>query len=283
MASSAGKEIKERMNSIESTHKITKAMGLVASSKMAKVRSRVERSRPYFQIMYETLNEIASSDTEFQSPYLAVRDVNSTCVVVIGADRGLAGGYNSALLKKTHDSSNGKNAKIFPIGKKCVEYYERINADVLSTEYNIAADLTVGNCFEISKSLCDAFLEGEFDEIILVYTNFVSMLEQTASEIKVLPFMREHQNQNGNPKQVVVYEPSSEEVYNAIVPEYVAGLLYGALCESLASEQAARRTAMDSASKNAEDMLETLTLQYNRARQGAITQEITEIVAGSEE
>lgn len=283
MASSVGKEIKVRMNSIESTHKITKAMGLVASSKMAKVRSKVERSRPYFQIMYETLNEIASSDIEFQSPYLADRDIKSTCVVVIGADRGLAGGYSSSLFKKAQDSMNGKNAKIFPVGKKCVEYFDRINADVLSTEYNIAADLTVGNCFEISKSLCNAFLKGTFDEIILVYTNFVSMLEQSAAEIKVLPFLKHHQYQPNKSKQVVVYEPSNEAVYNAIVPEYVAGLLYGALCESMASEQAARRTAMDSASRNAEDMLETLTLQYNRARQGAITQEITEIVAGSEE
>lgn len=282
MASSAGKEIKVRMNSIESTHKITRAMGLVASSKMAKVRSRVERSRPYFQIMYDTLNEIASSDIEFRSPYLTDREIKNTCVVVIGADRGLAGGYSSALFKKAQDIINDKNVKVLPIGKKCVEYYERVGTDIISSEYNIAAELTVGKCFEISKNLCDSFLKGEFDEIILVYTNLISVLEQSAAHIKVLPFMQERVDKHGKPKQVLVYEPSSEAVYDAIVPEYVAGLLYGALCESLASEQAARRTAMDSASKNAEDMLEVLTLQFNRARQGAITQEITEIVAGSE-
>jgi len=283
LASSAENEIRVRIQSIQNTHKITKAMGLVASSKIAKVVERVRRSRPYFQIMYETLNDITSSTVGFQSPYLVDRNILSTCVVVIGADRGLAGGYSSALFKKAQDVMRDKNSVIVPIGKKCIEYYERRNVNIISREYATAADITVGQCFEISKKLCNFFLECEFDEIVLVYTNFVSMLEQSPAYIKVLPLSRANDEGTKCTAQVLQYEPSSEAVYDAIVPEYVAGLLYGALCESLASEQAARRTAMDAARKNAEDMIEALSLQYNRVRQSTITQEITEIVSGAEE
>jgi len=279
---SAGKDIKARANSIESTHKITKAMGLVASSKIVKAKERVENSRPYFQVMYETLQEISSEGIDFDSPYISRRQGKPTCVVVLGGDRGLAGGYNSALFKKA-DELIKEDVMVFPIGKKCVEYYKRKNANILNQGYMVTEEITVGNCFEISKVLCEGFLKGVFGEVTLVYTNFVSMMEQLPVQLELLPLSTEKKDKGGQPSNIMEYEPNGETVYNAIVPEYVAGILYGALCEALASEHAARRMAMDVASKNAQEMLDELYLEYNRVRQAIITQEITEIVAGSEE
>ncbi|WP_099205829.1 ATP synthase F1 subunit gamma [Scatolibacter rhodanostii] len=283
MADGKGLEIKTRMHSIEGTRKITKAMGLVASSKIARAKERVERSRPYFQIMYDTLHAIADSNTDFGSPYVKENTAETVCLIVLGGDRGLAGGYNGNLFKKAEEISAKSDYMVLPIGKKCLDFFERKNAEIISREYAVAADLTVGRCFEISRTLCDLFLRNEFHKIVLVYTNFVSMLEQTPADIQVLPLMANSDVAKKETSHSILYEPSGEAVFDAIVPEYMAGLLYGALCESLAAEQAARHTAMDSASKNAEEMLDTLVLQYNRARQGSITQEITEIIAGSGE
>lgn len=283
MAGGKSRETKLRMRSIQNTEKITKAMGLVASSKLGRAKQRVENSRPYFQILHETLTDIAYSNTEFASPYLQKREGGQTCFIVIGGDRGLAGGYNSNVFKKAQKAMQGKTPQVLPIGKKSLEYYTRQGLPVWSREYAEAADFSVGKCFDVSRDICDAFLNGTFDEVVLVYTNFASMLVQTPAVLTLLPLRYEKAQAKNAPRQLLLYEPSSEEVYDAIVPEYVAGLLYGALCEALASELGARHTAMDSASKNAEEMLETLSLQYNRQRQGAITQEITEIVAGAGE
>ena len=146
----------------------------------------------------------------------------------------------------------------------------------------MAADVHVGDCFTVSKMLSKGFLAGEFDEIHVVYTNFVSMLSQSPATLKLLPL--EHVTRPGEQSSdcLTLYEPDSMAVFDAIIPEYLGGLIYGALCESVTSEQGARRTAMDAATKNAEEMISDLSLKYNRARQGAITQEITEIVAGAE-
>ncbi len=283
MAGGKAREIKVRTRSIRNTEKITRAMGLVASSKLGRAKDKVERSRPYFQILHNTLIDLAGSAKNFVSPYIASREVKSSCYIVIGGDKGFAGGYNNNVLKKAEAEMWKKNVSVFPIGKKCLEYYKRQKAPILSDMYGIAADCNVGICFEISKYICEAFLDGEFDEVIMVYTNFVSMLVQTPVAINLLPLSHYKVQVKGPSSKILLYEPSSEEVYNAIVPEYVAGLLYGALCESQASELGARHTAMDAASRNAEEMLELLDLQYNRVRQGDITQQITEIISGSGE
>lgn len=280
MAGGKNREIKLRMRGIQSTGKITKAMGLVASSKLGKAKDRVSRSRPYFQILYKTLTDISSLNRDFSSPYTEKRSINSSCFIVIGGDRGLAGGYNANVFKQAEDAMRGKNACVVPIGRKAIEHFERGEHTIFSKQYTSVEKIGVGKCFEISHRLCDAFVNKAFDEIYLVYTNFVSMLDQQPAALRLLPLSKATTRAR---REVVLYEPSGEAVYNAIVPEYLAGLLYGALCEALASELGARHTAMDSASKNAEEIMEKLTLQYNRARQGAITQEITEIVAGAGE
>jgi len=173
-----------------------------------------------------------------------------------------------------------KKAIVLPIGMKALDYFKSCKANVLTNAYAEAAAVSIGDCFSIAKQLCKAYLSGEFDEIIIGYTNFVSVLSQTSVSLQILPL--EPQAGNKVPSfSDILYEPDSEAVFDAIVPEYLGGILYGALCESRAAEQAARRTAMDSATQNANDMIAELRLKFNQARQAAITQEITEIVAGS--
>jgi F-type H+-transporting ATPase subunit gamma len=198
--------------------------------------------------------------------------------VVIAGDRGLAGGYNSNILKLVMSQIDGNDATILPIGKKAVDYFRNRGLPLLTESHSDAAGVSIGDCFSIAKLLCKAYLDGKFDRIHVAYTSFVSVLSQTPATLQLLPL---NQSPSGGTTTDIIYEPSQEAVFDAIIPEYLGGLLYGALCESRASEQAARRTAMDSATQNAEDMIADLSLKFNQARQAAITQEITEIVAGS--
>ena len=282
MAAGSMKDIKLRIKSVQSTMQITKAMELVASSKLRRAKLRVEQSRPYFQALHDALTEIAASNTEFDSAFVKPRKGVRRCYVVVAGDRGLAGGYNANVFKLVAAEAAGKDWCVLPIGKKALEQYQRAGVEIVSEAFAQAADISVSDCFEIARIVSEAFLAGRFDEIYVAYTSFVSMLTQTAAVMRVLPFDAPEKPAPGKPRDMILYEPSSEEVFDAIIPEYIAGIVYGALCESVASELAARRTAMDAATKNAGEMIESLNLYYNRARQAAITQEITEIVAGAE-
>ena len=281
MAGVSTKEIKNRIRSMESTKQITKAMEMVAASKLRRAQAQVLNSRPYFEILYATINDIVDSNREFSSPYLVPRAVKKTAYVVIAGDRGLAGGYNSNILKLCHGEMTGKEVTVLPIGKKAVDFFKSKKLPILSENYLEAEDVSVGDCFSIAKMLCKGYLNGEYDEIKVGYTNFVSVLSQTPATLKLLPLLRQTTGREGTVSTDILYEPDPIEVFDAIIPEYLGGILYGALCESRAAEQAARRTAMDSATQNADDMIADLSLKFNRARQAAITQEITEIVAGS--
>ena len=276
------KDIKLRIKSVESTMQITKAMELVASSKMRRAKERVEHSRPYFETLYESLTKIAAADPRARNPYLRREDIKRTLLVVIAGDRGLAGGYNANVFKQA-DAAEGP-VTVLPIGKRSAEYFAHHGAGLFTPEVLMAADVSVSECFTLSHQITEGFLKGEYDAVKLCYTRFDSMMTQTATTLEVLPLTiepTEAQKAEALRSQIL-YKPSCEEVFGAIIPEYVAGVLYGAVCESVASELAARRTAMDAATKNAGEMIEHLNLYYNRARQAAITQEITEIVAGAE-
>ena len=276
------KDIKLRIKSVESTMQITKAMELVASSKMRRAKERVEHSRPYFETLYESLTKIAAADPRARNPYLRRDDIKRTLLVVIAGDRGLAGGYNANVFKQA-DAAEGP-VTVLPIGKRSAEYFAHHGAGLFTPEVLMAADVSVSECFALSHQITEGFLKGEYDAVKLCYTRFDSMMTQTATTLEVLPLTiepTEAQKAEARRSQIL-YKPSCEEVFGAIIPEYVAGVLYGAVCESVASELAARRTAMDAATKNAGEMIEHLNLYYNRARQAAITQEITEIVAGAE-
>ena len=276
------KDIKLRIKSVESTMQITKAMELVASSKMRRAKERVEHSRPYFETLYESLTKIAAADPRARNPYLRRDDIKRTLLVVIAGDRGLAGGYNANVFKQA-DAAEGP-VTVLPIGKRSAEYFAHHGAGLFTPEVLMAADVSVSECFTLSHQITEGFLKGEYDAVKLCYTRFDSMMTQTATTLEVLPLTiepTEAQKAEARRSQIL-YKPSCEEVFGAIIPEYVAGVLYGAVCESVASELAARRTAMDAATKNAGEMIEHLNLYYNRARQAAITQEITEIVAGAQ-
>ncbi len=276
------KDIKLRIKSVESTMQITKAMELVASSKMRRAKERVEHSRPYFETLYESLTKIAAADPRARNPYLRRDDIKRTLLVVIAGDRGLAGGYNANVFKQA-DAAEGP-VTVLPIGKRSAEYFAHHGVGLFTPEVLMAADVSVSECFTLSHQITEGFLKGEYDAVKLCYTRFDSMMTQTATTLEVLPLTiepTEAQKAEARRSQIL-YKPSCEEVFGAIIPEYVAGVLYGAVCESVASELAARRTAMDAATKNAGEMIEHLNLYYNRARQAAITQEITEIVAGAE-
>ena len=280
MAGVSTKEIKTRIRSMESTKQITKAMEMVAASKLRHAQARVLSSRPYFEILYSTITDIVRANSEFTSPYLTQRPVKKSVFVVIAGDRGLAGGYNSNVLKLALSEMEGKDVTVLPIGKKSVDYFRSHKYPLFTEQYVSAADMKVGDCFGAAKQLCKAYLRGEVDEIYIGYTNFVSVLSQTPTVVQMLP-LTAPQDAEKTSQSDILYEPDSDEVFEAIVPEYVGGMIYGALCESRAAEQAARRTAMDAATQNADEMIADLSLKFNQARQAAITQEITEIVAGS--
>ena len=281
MAGVSTKEIKTRIRSMEATRQITKAMEMVAASKLRRAQEQVLASRPYFETLYEAIHDIVDCNSDFSSGYLVNRPGNKALYVVIAGDRGLAGGYNSNVLKLVMSEAKDKELTVLPIGKKAMEFFQFRGVSILETGYCSAADISMGDCFTIAKDLCKQFTNGAYDKIYIAYTNFVSVLSQTPTTLQLLPLIRQKTGREGMSNSDVFYEPDSAEVFEKIVPEYLGGILYGALCESRASEHGARRTAMDSATQNADEMIDKLSLEFNRARQAAITQEITEIVAGS--
>ena len=282
MAGGSMKDIKLRIKSVENTMQITKAMELVASSKLRKARDRMESARPYFMTLFNTLSDLAAYTVDFSSPFLVKRPVKKSAYVLIAGDRGLAGGYNNNMFKLFTAHSQDKNAVVIPVGKKAVDFCKRRNIEIFTEEYSLVEDLSSADCTDMGDLLAESFEKGEIDEVFICYTTFVSMLSQSPEIIQVLPLV----SVNADTYQrntITEYEPDPEELFHMLVPQFVTGLVYGAVTESWASELAARRTAMDAASKNAQEMVSGLSLQYNRARQAAITQEITEIVAGAGE
>lgn len=278
------KSVKLRIKSVQSTMQITKAMELVASSKLRKAKERAEVCRPYFRELHQALVDIAEGNTDFSSKYVKQTENEKYCYVVVAGDRGLAGGYNSNLFKCLEADSAGKDFVVLPIGKKAVEYCNRKKIPCLTEQFAEIADVTVSDCFTIANLLCKEFNNGSFGHIELCFTTFVSMLSQQPEVLPLLPIQEldQEKKERSEIRNLILYEPNASEVFDAIVPEYLSGVIYGGVCEGLASELAARRMAMESATSNAEEMIDKLNLYYNRARQGSITQEITEIVAGAE-
>ena len=280
MAGVSTKEIKNRIRSMESTKQITKAMEMVAASKLRRAQAQIQSSRPYFEILRSTIDEIVETNRDFSSPYLQERPVKKVMYIVIAGDRGLAGGYNSNILKLVEAEVKGKDVTVLPIGKKSVDFFRSRKIEAMTEAYAEAAEVGIGDCFSVAKKICGAYLAGDYDEVYVAYTNFVSVLSQVPTIMKLLPLTKDGSVASERHCDTL-YEPSAEDVFAAVVPEYLGGILYGALCESRAAEQAARRTAMDAATQNADEMISDLSLKFNQARQAAITQEITEIVAGS--
>lgn len=283
MATANMKDIRRRIKSVESTMQITKAMELVASSKLRKAKERAEVAQPFFNKLYETMCDIAQDPT-FKSIFMRKGITEDTLLIVIAGDRGLAGGFNSNILKsalsRAEELQKNAHVKILPIGKKAVEFFEKRDFDILVGFSQIAENITVYQASDIAERIIECFKNNEVDRVELFYTTFVSALVQDPQNLSILPVEMLSDNENFK-RGATIYDPSPEEVFNGLIPKYLAGIIFGAVVDSFASEQAARRTSMESASDNAGDMIDNLSLIYNRARQSTITQEITEIVAGS--
>lgn len=282
MASSNMKDIKRRIKSVESTRQITKAMELVASSKLRKAKEKADNSKPFFNTLYDTMCEIVASDNTFNSIYTRKRKNNVTLLVVIGGDRGLAGGFNANVLKMAQqrydELKENSEVVVLPIGRKAVEYFEKRDVKIMTRYENISESLTIYGAMGIADKIIDVYNKDKIDRVELFYTDCVSPLLQEARRMPLIPLDIEP---NKEYKGLTNYEPSPEAVFDSIIPRYLAGVLFGAVVDSFAAEQAARRTAMENATDNANEMISDLSLMYNRARQAAITQEITEIVGGA--
>ncbi|MBQ7045567.1 MAG: ATP synthase F1 subunit gamma [Clostridia bacterium] len=264
------KSLRTRIKSVSSTLHLTKAMGLVASSKMRRANDASDKSRTYKNAFRNIINVLSLSKECEKSPYMAQNSTNKHKIIIIAGDRGLAGGYNANVFRL---ASQYSGAEFIPIGKRACE---RFKCEIVESE-----DFPYQKANELAGRLCNEFVNGEFDKLSIISTEYVSMMTQNAVITDVLPIKRAENLNFGGAS--VEFEPDEKTVLDICAKEYVAALIMWAVKESFASEVAARRMAMDSAGKNAQEMIDSLQLDYNRARQSAITQEITEIVAGSGE
>ena len=280
MAGSSMKAIKLRIKSVESTMQITKAMQLVATSKLRRAKERMENSKPFATVSRETLMEAVSQCDPQTTPFMEKREVKNRCYVVIAGERGLAGGYNANVFKAVAAHAGDTRYCVLPMGKKTIDKFERLHVKLLDDSLFHVEGLGVSTCFRLADQLIEGYKNGDYDELVLVYTTFQSMMSQEVRIEQLLPIVKPEEDNARN--VVTIYEPSPAEMLETVMPDYLGGRLYSAACDSYASEISARRNAMDSATKNAGEMISDLRLKFNRARQGAITQEITEIVAGAE-
>ncbi|WP_069998901.1 ATP synthase F1 subunit gamma [Cellulosilyticum sp. I15G10I2] len=281
-------DIKGRIRSIDSTKKITSAMNLVATSKLHKSKEAALKTRPFFNKMLTTMQSIAKNANGIGSPFLKPNESDKALYITLSADRGLCGGYNANICKVVMKHiKDEQKAHLVVVGKRGKELFKAKGYNVFKEILGISEEPTYKVAKEIADYAIDKFIKGEVGEVYLAYTGFKSSIQQEPTMIRILPIdiesiKSEETREDGLPNDLLVYEPSAEAVLGYVIPRYVADVIYGGLVEASASEQGARMTAMDSATENAEEIMEKLNIQYNRARQAAITQELSEIVGGAE-
>ena len=279
------RDIKRRQASVQSTGQITKAMKLVSTVKLQKARTRAENTKAYFDGMYSTVASILARSTNIRHRYLKADSDKKKAVVVITSNRGLAGGYNSNIVKLIINNPDftPENTVLYAVGRKGIEGLARKGYEI-KKDYSTCIDEPIySDAMEISRDLLNAYAEGEIGEIYLAYTFFKNTVSHIPTMKKLLPVDTGDYELSEEEKKIPMnFEPSEEEVLEMIVPKYISSLIFGGLVEAVASENGARMTAMDSATSNAEELISDLSLKYNRARQSAITQELTEIIAGAD-
>lgn len=281
------RSIKRRKESVQSTQQITKAMKLVSTVKLQRAKTRAEQSKAYFECMYKTVKSMLAKSGTISHPYLQAGESTKKAVIVITSNRGLAGGYNSNVIKLiTRDEkfANKDDVVIYSIGKKGKDGLARAGYKIAADYSDMVEDPIYIEAMQICKEVLAAFATGEFGEIYLAYTAFKNTVVHVPTLIKLLPVAAEDEAQESSvdEKTLMNFELDETEAIELIIPKYITSLVFGAMVEAVASENGARMQAMDSATSNAEDMISSLSLQYNRARQGNITQELTEIIAGAE-
>ena len=278
------RDIKRRKGSIQSTQQITKAMKLVSTVKLQRAKQRAEESKAYFSCMYETVTSMLAKAGGLNHPYLKAGDSEKKAVIVITSNRGLAGGYNSNVVKLiTKGDFKKEDLEIYAIGKKGKDALQRYGYTIRDENSDIIEEPSYVDAMAISRKLLASFAAGEIGEIYLAYTGFKNTVVHEPTLLKLLPVeaSEEQESEGTDSKAMMNFEPEDDEALDMIIPKYVTSLIYGGLVEACASENGARMQAMDSATTNAEEMIDHLSLMYNRARQGSITQELTEIIAGA--
>lgn len=275
------REIKRRRGSIQSTQQITKAMKLVSTVKLQRARMRAENAKAYFQYMYQTITSILSQAGTVNHPYVQGNTSDRVGIVTVTSNRGLAGGYNANIVRLITESGFEKEkVRLYTVGKKGADGLTRKGYEIVSDSSHAIEEPTFHDAKELGERLLQDFTNGEIGEIYVAYTEFKNTVSHIPKMVKLLPV--ETTQMNEGPITLMNFEPSEEEAISLLVPKYVTSILYGAFVEAVASENGARMQAMDSATNNAEEIMNDLELKYNRARQGAITQELTEIIAGAE-
>lgn len=280
------REIKRRRGSIQSTQQITKAMKLVSTVKLQRARTRAENSKAYFTYMYKTITSMLAQAGNVDHPYVKGSDSKKIGIVTVTSNRGLAGGYNANIVRLVTGSGFEKeNVRLYTVGRKGAEGLERKGYEIVADYSDIIEEPTYAAAKEIGERLLADFANGEIGEIYVAYTEFKNTVSQIPKFMKLLPVDAEDMQIDGKEIDKLTpmnFEPNEEEAIALLIPKYMTSILYGALVEAVASENGARMQAMDSATNNAEEIISDLELKYNRARQGAITQELTEIIAGAE-
>lgn len=287
------RDIKRRKSTIQSTQQITKAMKLVSTVKLQRAKGHAERSRSYFRCMYDTVTSMLAKAGNINHPYLKAGKSERKAVIMITSNRGLAGGYNSNIVKLiTKGELKKEELDIYAIGKKGRDTLQRHGYQIREDYSDIIEEPAYADAMSICETVLKSFADGEIGEIYLAYTAFKNTVSHIPTLIKLLPVELEKNGPDGREKgsadgseknqALMNFEPEDEEALNMIIPKYITSLIYGGMVESVASENGARMQAMDSATSNADEMIGKLALQYNRARQGSITQELTEIIAGAE-
>ena len=278
------RDIKRRRGSVQSTQQITKAMKLVSTVKLQKAKQRAEETTNYFDAMYNTVQNMLAKSGNINHPYLNPSESKKKLIIMITSNKGLAGGYNSNVIKLvTQGDFKKEEVMVLALGKKGKEFMSKAEYQIVADHSDMIDYPVYENARELAKEALDLFTKGEVGEIYLAYTHFKNTVSHIPTMIKLLPVQAEEsRNNSGEDKVPMNFEPKEEEALQLIIPTYITSLIYGGMLESVASENGARMQAMDSATSNAEEIIDKLTLQYNRARQGAITQELTEIIAGAQ-
>ena len=276
------KDIRDRIKSVKSIQKVTKAMKMVAAAKMRRAQENMEKARPYNHRLVEIIQRLLPSVERSMLPLLEIRDVKRVAYVVVTSDRGLAGSFNSSILRKAHndiDEFGKENVDIFCIGKKAKDYFKSRQYNIIESYSDFWSDLNFNQSMKIGSSIINHFLDLSVDEIRVVYNEFVNVATQATITEKLLPIELKDEELVDTD---FLYEPSKKKIVKSLIPRYLNAQVWKYLLESYASEQAARMVAMENATTNSEDMIKNLTLEFNKARQAAITTEMLEIVSGAE-
>ncbi len=277
------RDLEIRIKSVNSTRHITKAMNLVAASKLTKAKSRQQSTKPFFNETERVIASVVKNSKGINHPFLQDRDGKKVAVISISSDRGLCGGYNTNISKAVLEQVQGNEEQLITVGSKAKDYFNRRNKNVVSSYTGISESPTYEDARVIGEEVIKLYESGEVDKVYIGYTEFITTLNQEPRIVQLLPVDTSafESDEEETTHALMRYEPDEEAVLSYLVPKYINTFIYGALVESAACEQASRMTSMDSATENANAVIDTLTLQKNRARQGAITQEITEIVGGA--